>query len=226
MQVIDPLRDNRRGARARRRHRIDRIAERQLVALPPPQPRRHLHTRRVTFEGYLREDGMWDIEARMGDEKTYVFDSSDRGSVPPGDRVHDMLIRVTLDDGMTIRAIETEMASSPFPECPRAEDPMQQMVGQTMGPGWRFAVDKALGATRGCTHMRELLFNMATAAYQTIFPYRSQKAREAGLPRPSGDRPPYHLGKCMSWDFDGPVVRRHYPEFAGWQALQRMPRPE
>jgi hypothetical protein len=29
----------------------------------------------------------------------------------------------------------------------------------------------------------------------------------------------------MAWDFDGPVVKRHYPQFAGWQPLKRRPKP-
>ncbi|WP_414708625.1 DUF2889 domain-containing protein [Ramlibacter sp.] len=38
---------------------------------------------------------------------------------------------------------------------------MQAMVGVRMGPGWRQALEKALGGAKGCTHLRELLFNMA-----------------------------------------------------------------
>jgi hypothetical protein len=37
-----------------------------------------------------------------------------------------------------------------------------------MGPGWRQAIDRTIGGVQGCTHLRELLFNMATAAFQTI----------------------------------------------------------
>ena len=44
---------------------------------------------------------------------------------------------------------------------------------------------------------------------------------QAGLPEPENAGPPYHLGKCIAWDFDGPVVQRHYPKFAGWQPLKR-----
>lgn len=194
------------------------------MSLPLPAPRKHLHTRKVQFEGFHREDGLWDIEAHLTDQKAYVWRSADKGDLPPGTAVHDMWIRITLDDNLTVRAIAASMDSTPFAECPRAEDPMQKMVGHTMGPGWRITIEKALGGVRGCTHLRELLFNMATAAYQTIPGYRSQLRREAGLPASDSDQPPYHLGKCMSWDFNGPVVQRHYPQFVGWQPLQRVPR--
>ncbi|MBP6677177.1 MAG: DUF2889 domain-containing protein, partial [Vitreoscilla sp.] len=61
-----------------------------------------------------------------------------------------------------------------------------------------------LGGVQGCAHLRELLFNMATAAYQTL-PDEAEPADPA--------RPPHHLGKCLAWDFAGPVVARHHPMF-------------
>jgi hypothetical protein len=191
------------------------------MPLPAPQPRSHLHTRSVVFRGYHRDDGWWDIEAEMSDTKTYPLERSERGLMPPGTPVHGMAIRATVDDTMTIREIASSMDSTPFDECQQGKDPMQQMVGVTMGPGWRQAIERALGGVRGCTHLRELLFNMATAAYQTIPAYRHRLRRQAGLPEPESNEPPYHLGKCLAWDFDGPVVQRHYPQFAGWQPLKR-----
>ena len=42
------------------------------MTLSTPAPRKHRHTRTIHAEGFLREDGLWDIEARMIDSKTYV----------------------------------------------------------------------------------------------------------------------------------------------------------
>lgn len=191
------------------------------MPLPEPASRSHLHTRSVVYRGYHREDGLWDIEAEMTDAKTYPVDRSERGHMPPGTPVHGMAIRVTVDDAMTIVAIVSSMDHTPFDECQQGTDPMQQMIGARLGPGWRVSIERALGGTRGCTHLRELLFNMATAAYQTIPAYRHRLRKEAGLPEPESDEPPYHVGKCIAWDVDGPVVARHYPRFAGWQPLKR-----
>lgn len=191
------------------------------MPLPTPSPRTHLHTRAVTYTGFHREDGLWDIEAHMSDTKTYTLERSERGVMPPGTPVHGMAIRITVDDGFTIRAIDSSMDHTPFGECQQGRDPMQQMVGATMGPGWRQAIERTLGGIGGCTHLRELLFNMATAAYQTIPAYRERLRRQSGAPSTESAEPPYHLGKCIAWDFDGPVVARHYPRFAGWQPLKR-----
>lgn len=41
------------------------------AGLPPSVGREHIHTRRVVSQGYLRADGLWDIEAGIEDTKTY-----------------------------------------------------------------------------------------------------------------------------------------------------------
>jgi hypothetical protein len=196
------------------------------MPLPAPQPRSHLHTRNVVYRGYHREDGLWDIEAEMTDTKTYELDRSEKGLMPPGTPIHSMAIRLTVDDRMTIREIASSQDHTPFGECGQGIEPMQKMVGVTLGPGWRQAIERSLGGIKGCTHLRELLFNMATAAFQTIPSYRERLRRQSGAPRVDGAEPPFHLGKCIAWDFDGPVVLRHHPKFAGWQPLKRQGKPD
>ena len=128
-----------------------------------------------------------------------------------------MAIRLTVDDKMKISDIAVGMPAAPFPECQKAKPPMSRLLGCTLGSGWRKAIQNALGGTQGCAHLRELLFNMATAAYQTIPHRRHHLRRLAGLPEPVIKRPPPHLGQCLAWDFDGPVVARRYPQFVGWR---------
>jgi hypothetical protein len=202
------------------------ISRNLVLPLPPPQPRKPLHHRKVSYDGYLRDDGLWDLEARMTDTKAYPMSTPDRGDMPAGTPIHDMYIRATVDDSMKIVEIAAVMASRPFPECPKAEDPMQKLVGATMGPGWRHTIEKAIGGIQGCTHLRELLFNMATAAYQTIPVYQAHVLKRSTISPDAEGRPPPHLGKCMSWDFNGSVVQRIYPQFVGWQPLVKAKAPE
>ena len=56
-----------------------------------------MHTRDVTCCGYLRNDGLWDIEARMTDRKGY-FLQNDHRTLDAGDRFHDMTLCITVDD--------------------------------------------------------------------------------------------------------------------------------
>ena len=194
------------------------------MPLTPPAERIPLHTRAVVYRGYHRADGHWDIEAELTDTKAYRLEGTERGDLPPGTPIHAMLIRATVDDDLVIQAIESSTGSAPFDECQQGGAPMQRMVGVKMGPGWRQAIERALGGVKGCTHLRELLFNMATAAYQTIPVYQWRLRREAGRPVVADGQPPYHLGRCLAWDFNGPVVARLHPEFAGWQPLVRSPK--
>ena len=186
-------------------------------------PRTHVHTRSVEYRGYRRDDGLWDIEAELLDAKTYTHETADRGVLEAGAPVHGMRIRVTVDDAMKITDIAVRMPAAPFPECQHAKPPMTRLIGATLGRGWRKAIEEALGGTQGCAHLRELLFNMATAAYQTIPHYRGHLRRLAGLPEPVLKRPPPHLGQCLAWDFDGPVVKRNRPQFAGWRSQKIDP---
>ena len=61
------------------------------------------------------------------------------------------------------------------------------------------------GATpSSCTHLRELLFNLATAAFQTL---------PAAFTPADADEPPRHLGQCTGWNLEGNGVRLYYPKF-------------
>ena len=86
--------------------------------LPRPAPRRHLHTRTIQCEGFEREDGLYDIEARIVDTKTYAVDEPFRGHREAGWPVHDMQLRLTLDRTMTVRAIEVTTNHAPYDVCP------------------------------------------------------------------------------------------------------------
>jgi hypothetical protein len=190
------------------------------MSLPEPSPRKPLHTRRISFEGFLRDDGLWDIDAELVDTKSYPIHMrgrGDGGELAPGEPVHHMRIRVTVDDDLRITDIVTAMDSAPFGECQSAAAPMKKLVGVTLGAGWRKAIEGAIGGVAGCTHLRELLFNVATAAFQTIPGYQSRLREERGEVAEPGAAPPFYMGKCMSWDFDGPVVERLMPMFFHWK---------
>ncbi len=88
------------------------------MTLSTPAPRRHLHTRKIACEGYEREDGLFDIEARIIDTKTYEIAEPYRGLRQPGMHVHDMQLRLTLDRAMTVRDIEVTTNDAPYAACP------------------------------------------------------------------------------------------------------------
>ncbi len=183
------------------------------MALPEASARTPLHTRKITFEGFVRDDGLFDIEGELIDSKSAPIRMHERGLLPAGGAIHHMRVRVTVDDTLTIRAIATAMDSAPFANCQQAVDPAQQLVGATLGAGWRKAIEGAMGGVAGCTHLRELLFNLATAAFQTIPAHLAQQREARGEVRDPQAPAPFFLGKCLSWDREGPVVQRVLPQY-------------
>lgn len=182
--------------------------------LPPSTiKRKHIHTRQVTFKGYSREDGLWDIEARMCDTKPFVFEIPNHHTWKAEEPIHDMLIRLTVDDHLEIKEIAVAMDSIPHSECSGSLDPIQKLVGAKLGYGWRKTIEQHLGGIQSCAHIRELLFNMATAAFQSIPNGLSADA--------DSTHPPHHLGKCKAWDFNGQAVMKFYPAFYGWKSKEK-----
>lgn len=149
------------------------------VTLSPPAPREEVHNRRISCNGFVREDGQYDIEAEITDNKTYSFPSDFRGDVTPDQFVHHMKVRVTIDRSMTVTAAEAITISGPYAICPTANDVFQNLIGLTIGPGWRRRVTAAIGGRHGCTHISELMGTVGTIAFQTRY---GEDARQARVP--------------------------------------------
>jgi len=180
------------------------------MSLSPAAPRRHLHTRKITCEGYEREDGLWDIEARIVDTKTYAAEEPYRGRREPGMHVHDMQLRLTLDRDMVVRDIEATTNDAPYDVCPTVAPAYKALIGAKVGGGWRRAVAEAAGRTKGCTHITELLMPAATVAFQTMgsWPTDGEVATEAA---PDQRKKPHFIDGCKAWASDGTVVQRLFP---------------
>lgn len=178
------------------------------MSLSPPADREPIHHRRIDCRGYRRRDGLWDIEGHLVDVKAYPFANAHRGEIRPGEPIHDMWVRLTVDDDLTVVAAEAATDAGPFAVCPAITPAFARLEGLRIGPGWRRAVLARLGGVQGCTHLVELLWPLATAAYQTIHPWRA--SREPGH---DDERPPQHLDSCHALARDGEVVREHYPKW-------------
>ncbi len=187
------------------------------MPLSQSKPRQHIHTRQIECRGFLRADGLWDIEGHLTDIKTYGFESEWRGLVKPGEPVHEMGVRVTVDDALIIREIEAATDHSPFPVCPAITPNFQRLLGLSMRAGFLSKLRELLGGVEGCTHLVELMGPIATTAFQTIYPYRHRLTRDPNAPsatKPAKrDEQPRLIGTCHALKSDGEVVRRLWPEF-------------
>jgi hypothetical protein len=183
------------------------------MPLPEPTSRKHVHTRAIDYRGFEREDGLWDIEAHMTDTKTYSFKNDWRGDVAIGEPLHEMLLRVTIDDEFIIRNVIAATDHSPFEMCPEITPVYSSLVGIKMGLGWRKAIRMKVGGVDGCTHLTELLFPMATVAMQTIWPLMRHRKNQSDSNVGESKKRPVVLNTCHAWSTESPVVKENAAKY-------------
>jgi hypothetical protein len=176
------------------------------MPLDKPVERECLHSRNIICNGYHRNDGLWDIEARLIDTKSYDFPNLDRGgSISAGEALHDLSLRVTLDSHMVIQQAKAVSDETPYNFCKQAVKNMSTLAGLQIAPGWMREVRRRIGGKKGCTHLTELLKTIATTAFQTMSYERLKNHDQQTKPR--------YLDSCVSYASDSPVVQRDWPQF-------------
>ena len=181
------------------------------MGLPPAFAREKKHHRKIDCEGFLRSDGLWDIDVHMVDTRTYdcAYDELHRGGViRAGEAVHDMWLRFTIDLDFLIHDVHAASDQTPFSICPRAAEAMRSLVGLHIGSGWMKQVRERIGSESSCTHLMDLLGQLAATAYQTL--HAALEEREAK--RESRDKPPI-IDTCVALSSSGEVVKNRWPEF-------------
>jgi len=181
----------------------------------PENKRRLMHRRSVECLGYLRDDGLWEVEARLVDTKPFVQHDRRRGVMQPGDPVHDIRLRLAVDDTLTIQETGTTMQAIPYLSCVDVEGVLHRLVGERIGKGWREAVRRKIGRLETCTHLAELLGPAVTTLFQTVSSNKGDPEDRAWSERAHEmTKPPFFVGGCYSWRRDGPVVAEMFPQFA------------
>ena len=178
------------------------------MPLPPPEKRSLVHTRRIECRGYRRHDGLWDIEGSLVDTRTEEMATFGRGKIAPGEHLHEMWLRMTVDSDLTVQAIDARTVHAPYPPCPNFPDRFGKLVGQRIEPGWTAKVRVLLGGRWGCTHLVELLGPLATTAYQTMHWALEERAES----KPERDKPAI-IDTCHALASDGPIVKLEWPQF-------------
>jgi hypothetical protein len=179
------------------------------MPLSNPSPRKPMHTRTVECRGYLRDDGLWDIEGHMIDSKPFEIPNEDRGGeIPAGEPLHEMWIRLTVDTDLVVHDVEACTDHAPYSVCGNIVASFEALRGLAIKAGWALKTRELLGGTRGCTHLVELLGPIATTAFQTVYPARIKREKE----QPPTRRPGL-INSCHAYAADGPIVKRRWPQF-------------
>jgi len=159
------------------------------------------------MRGYLRDDGLYEIEGRVTDSKPHDF-MPDGGlrNIPAGEALHDMWVRLVIDEDMRVRDALAVSDAYPYRQCAEASAALASLKGLSIVGGWAKAVNERIGRAAGCTHQRELLIPLGSAAFQTLTVNRREKPDKldsAGLP--------VKLDSCYAYRTDGELVMKRWP---------------
>jgi hypothetical protein len=184
----------------------------------PPQPhdlpddgvtREELHHRQIDLRGYRRSDGLFEARAHLIDRKTDDFRPlGGTRTIPAQSPIHDLGVMLVFDREMVVREVGTFIAAHPYTVCPGGGDSLQALVGLRIGAGWNSEVRKRLPSCDTCTHLKELLGPLATAAFQTMTPMRTHLLNvrdESGKPT--------KIDSCYAYGASRDLVKSLWPEF-------------
>ena len=176
-----------------------------------------VHTRQITCRGYRRTDGLWEIEAAVTDEKGQTVPFRSRPDISPGERIHHLSLCVVIDDDYTIRDVAAQTFTAPWPICTDVAADYRKLIGLRIGTGFNRDVREVLGGTLGCTHLTDLLGQVANTYMQTSFPDRlARQQRISGDPRLWPDQGTLAFVEgCIAWRRDGAAIAGEYPQLAG-----------
>ena len=183
------------------------------MPLPAPKTSRvPRHVRSIVAQAFERDDGLWDIDARVSDVKSVPVELAS-GIRAAGDPVHDLWLRLTIDTAFNV--VDAVAASDAMPYrdfCDSFGDAYKQLIGLNLLQGFRAAVRERVGGTEGCTHLTELAAILPTATVQafagTVLPTRD------GHEKDGVSHPPFQLDRCRALRRDGPAVAKYYPRWS------------
>ncbi|MDM0113967.1 DUF2889 domain-containing protein [Variovorax sp. J22R133] len=173
--------------------------------------RRLLHTREIVCQGYLRDDGMLDVESTMRDISP---NGSDLFFKPlgAGEDLHRMRIAMTVDMDLVIRDIEVHTEAAPTPWCAGSNANYDALKGLTITGGFTKKVRTLVGGSKGCTHLTELMGPAATTAMQTWHALRRERGGLRATLAMSGPMPkPALADTCQAYRSGGEALNAIWP---------------
>lgn len=179
-----------------------------MPAVHPSITRRPLHRRALDVQVFLRDDGLFDVEASLIDTKTHDVPLAGE-TRRAGDPIHEMRLHLTVDAALTITAAASDTLWMPYPgACNEHGNAYAQLVGLNLMKGFRHAVAERLGGTRGCTHLTELCQILPTAVIQAMAGsvIDTREGDAAG-------NPPFQLDRCHALRRDRATVAQFYPRW-------------
>ena len=179
------------------------------MALPTAAPERQLkHRRSIEVQIHARGNGLWEVDAQITDTKTR--DTKLAGGLrAAGKPIHDMVLRVVVDERLNIVEAGSETRAMPYPgQCEEHGDVYQRLVGLNLLNGFRREVNKRLGGVVACTHLTELAQVLPTAVVQAF----AGDVLDTREDSDSGEEP-FQIDRCHALRSDGAAVQTYYPRW-------------
>lgn len=181
------------------------------MPIPPPSvKRRHKLRRNLSCDSYLREDGNWDIEGHLTDAPKEAMVLMGGEQIKIDELVHDISIRLVIDDDLTILKVEAAMDITPWATCQAVPAYLESLQGSSLGRGFNKTVAELVGDTRGCTHVRELLGRMAMSASMAISSFKMGNEDRDQFAKKFTES---FADSCLSFDRNRELVQRFAPEY-------------
>lgn len=178
------------------------------MPLSEASERREIHHRVIDMKAYARTDGLYEVEARLVDRKPFAFQRlSNPEPIAPGEPLHDLSIRLTLDERCVVQKIEASSDVTPHTICKGAESTLQVLVGERIAKGWSQKVKERLRGAASCTHLMEMLLPIATTALQGIYGAKRERGETI-----APEEVPAKIDSCFAYAAHREVVQQLWPQ--------------
>ncbi len=179
------------------------------MALPTAaSDRQPKHRRNIDVQIFARGNGLWEVDAHITDVRSRETRMA-TGMLPAGKPIHDMLLRLVVDERFNVLEAGAETSAMPYPgECSSYGDLYGRLVGLNLMRGFRQGVKERLGGVQGCTHLTELTQVLPTAVVQA---FAGEVIDTRGDSADSTQ--PFQIDRCHALRADGPTVKTYYPRW-------------
>jgi hypothetical protein len=179
------------------------------MALPTAAPDRQLkHCRNISVQIFARGNGLWEVDAHITDVRSRDTPMS-YGLLPAGEPIHDMLVRLVIDESFNVIEAGAQTTAMPFRgQCDSFGEVYGRLVGLNLMRGFRQAVKQRLGGVEACTHITELTQVLPTAVVQA---FAGEVIDTRGDSESSEQ--PFQIDRCHALRSDGDAVKTFFPRW-------------
>jgi DUF2889 family protein len=157
-----------------------------------------------------------EVEPIDADRVKFVLTLEDKGHSSEGEEIiHSLQITGTVAvPSLEILTIEPRAVRHPYSQCAASLEPVREMVGTRIGPGFRARVIELMGRTKGCTHFMSLVMDLGAAHTLTTFlrmrervPYAARNLPDGEWMRVGLEIEPRLENACIALQSTSPIIQ-------------------